>query len=443
MRPKRYKVISCLLLFFIIFSVGIVGISGLASLPLYKTVTVGEKITVPISLPEKLKKGIEVFVRSDGDSFLLKLQDQKINQGTFSLDNAPVALHPGKFDIQLRLFGIIPLQNIKVSIVSPQKVLPGGHSIGVLLGTRGVIVVGHSAVISPDGSENYPAREAGILIGDVIRSINGKEITSNEEIENLINKAGEKKDYAVLKVIRGSEILKVKIRPLYCSETGRYRIGLYIRDSAAGLGTLTFYDPESGIYGALGHLLTGVDTDYKVEPGKGRIIQAPVQGIQQGKKGDPGEKIGMFFDGRGFSGNIEKNTQYGIFGVLDKPAPRGYYKELIPVASEEEVKTGPAYILTVVNGNKIEKFDIEIKKVYPQSFHKTKGLVLEITDPRLLNIAGGIVQGMSGSPIIQNGRLVGAITHVFINDPVRGYGVLAEQMLIEAGGLEKNIQKAS
>ena len=206
-------------------------------------------------------------------------------------------------------------------------------------------------------------------------------------------------------------------------------IGLYIRHANAGIGTLTFYDPATGAYGALGHRVE--DNSEEGAEQLGRVLAAQVQYIQNSVEGEPGEKVGVF-DSESLNGTIVKNCDLGIYGLLEQPVENELYPQLLPVAQANEVKPGPATMLTVLDGEKLEEFEIEITRVSPQKRSADKGMVINITDERLLAKAGGIVQGMSGSPIIQDGKLVGAVTHVFVNDASSGYACFAEWMLEEA-----------
>lgn len=227
--------------------------------------------------------------------------------------------------------------------------------------------------------------------------------------------------------------MDVELTPVLDEKEKSYRMGLFIRDSAAGVGTLTFYEPKSTKYGALGHVISDIDTGKPIAVGDGHVVQSSVTSIQRGQNGMPGEKYATFKNENVKLGNIEKNTPFGIFGKMQKLPENNLEHQAIPIALTEQVKPGPAEIYTVVDGQTVEKFKIEIVNVIPQKYPATKGLILKVTDPVLLKKTGGIVQGMSGSPIVQNGKLVGAVTHVFVNDPTSGYGTFIEWMLQDAG----------
>jgi stage IV sporulation protein B len=268
-------------------------------------------------------------------------------------------------------------------------------------------------------------------------------VQSDSQVADIVNQTGQTGNSLDILIKRNGQTLNLAINPLLCNETNRYRIGLFVRDSAAGVGTMTFYDPKSGAYGALGHVITDSDTNQPIDVERGKIVSASISGIQYGRRGQPGEKIGVFIDEEKTLGNIRKNCNFGIFGSLTQPMTSTEANgEAIPVASMSQVTVGPAEILTVVDGQNIERFSIEIQKVTVQETPETKGMVIKITDPRLLERTGGIIQGMSGSPIIQNGKLVGAVTHVFVHDPTRGYGCFIDWMLIEAGILPKKQERA-
>lgn len=333
------------------------------------------------------------------------------------------------------------------------RVVPGGQSIGVLLHCQGVIVVGYSAIQDQYGNSFNPAGDAGINLADVILKINGEDVENEEQIRDLAAEAGTVGQSLSLQVKRGESILQINVKPVYCTLTSRYRIGLLIKDSAAGLGTLTFYDPESMVYGAVGHMISDVGSTEPFDLSEGKIVGASVQTIHRGKRGQPGEKIGTFQGDKQIHGTIFKNSKLGIFGNLLNPIEQGNDGDasnnaentLMPVMPANQIHDGPAELLTVLTDDQVERFSVEISKINLKAAQDGKAMIVKITDPRLLEEAGGIIQGMSGSPIIQNGSLVGAITHVFVNDPTRGYGVPVEWMLQEAEilSIEKNNKLAS
>ena len=345
--------------------------------------------------------------------------------------------------IQFKLLGIIPIRTVQVDVLPTIKLVPGGHSIGVVLHSRGVIVVGNSPVSTNNEQYVTPAKDAGITVGDVILSINDIPVQSDSQVAEIIDNTGRQQEILKILIKRGEEQITINLKPVLCNDTKRYRVGLFVRDSAAGVGTLSFYDPKTHAYGALGHVITDSDTNQPIDCAQGKIVSAAVSGIQHGKRGQPGEKIGVFIDEDHLLGNIQKNTKFGIYGQLHDNIANDLYSEAIPVASMNQVQTGPAEILTVVDGQTIERFKIEIQKVNLQEYPDGKGLVIKITDPILLEKTGGIVQGMSGSPIIQNGKLVGAVTHVFVHDPTRGYGCFIDWMLMEIGVVPKSEKQSA
>jgi stage IV sporulation protein B len=349
------------------------------------------------------------------------------------LGRAPVAAVPGRIDLSLKLFGWLPLKRITLQVVPPVKVMVGGQSIGVLLHTEGVIVSGFSDVAGSDGKSSCPARQAGIVAGDVITGIEGINVQCDAQVSQLIDQFARRKGMVRLQVKHRGVAKNYDLKPVLCRETRRYRIGLFVRDGAAGVGTLTFFDPLTKKYGALGHVITNSETSEWLDLKDGKIVGAAVEGIQKGQRGKIGEKIGLFQGDRKTSGNIDKNTQYGIFGVLQTIHPNQLYPKPVPVAVGGQIREGPAQMLTVLDGETIEAFNVEIQTVFPQPRPDGKSFIIRVVDPQVLSRTGGIIQGMSGSPIVQDGKLVGAVTHVFINDPTRGYGISAELMLDEAG----------
>ncbi|MEG6585649.1 SpoIVB peptidase [Dendrosporobacter sp. 1207_IL3150] len=349
----------------------------------------------------------------------------------------------GRGTVEFKLLGLIPIRTVQVDVLPQLKLVPGGHSIGVVLHSHGVIVVGNSPVLASDGQFITPAKDAGINVGDIILSINDIAVQSDNQVAEIIDSSGQTEKSLKFLIKRGSEQLTLNVNPVLCNDTKRYRIGLFVRDSAAGVGTLTFYEPNSHAYGALGHVITDSDTNQPIDCEKGKIVPATVSGIQHGKRGQPGEKIGVFIEEDQLLGNIQKNTQFGIYGNLNNNLQNDLYQEAIPVASMNQIQIGYAEMLTVVEGQNIERFSIEIQKINLQDYPEGKGLVIKVTDPRLLEMTGGIVQGMSGSPIIQNGKIVGAVTHVFVHDPTKGYGCFIDWMLMESGIIPKKERQTS
>jgi stage IV sporulation protein B len=320
--------------------------------------------------------------------------------------------------------------------------VPGGQTIGVKLKSAGIMIVGHHLVTVADNRKISPGEDAKIQVGDLIMSINGTLLNDVSKVSDFVTQAGESKKPLLLIIQRNNVKMSINLQPAYDIIDKTFRLGLYIRDSAAGIGTLTFYAPDQQVYGALGHVITDMDTQTPIIVGGGEIVHSNVTSIAKSHHGEPGEKRAQFFKDSKVLGNIEKNTSFGIFGKMRELPEHSFRDAAIPVAFAEDVKEGPAQIYTVLEGQKVEKFDIIISHVTRQDFPSTKGMIIKITDPRLLEKTGGIVQGMSGSPILQNGKIIGAVTHVFVNDPTSGYGCFIEWMLQDAGILlKKNDQE--
>lgn len=335
-------------------------------------------------------------------------------------------------NVMLLEYAGIPIKKVDVQVLKDFRVIPGGQSIGVKLNTVGVLVVGHHLINTENGKKS-PGEIAGIKVGDIITEINGNKIEKMTDVAPFVQSAGQDGKPLNLVISRESGKFTTKLTPLKDKGENTYKLGLYIRDSAAGIGTMTFVHPQSKKYGALGHVISDMDTKKPIVVEDGQIVRSTVTSIEKGSNGDPGEKLARFSSDHEIVGNIQKNSPFGIFGELNRNLKNGIMDKALPIALSDQVKEGPAKILTVVNDDKVEEFDIEIVSTIPQKFPATKGMVIKVTDPKLLEKTGGIVQGMSGSPIIQNGKLVGAVTHVFVNDPTSGYGVHIEWMLNEAG----------
>ncbi|MBE6990615.1 MAG: SpoIVB peptidase [Ruminococcaceae bacterium] len=305
-----------------------------------------------------------------------------------------------------------------------RQLIPMGRAVGIKLFADGVLVVATSDLNTGGRS---PAEDCGLREGDLILRIDDEEIQSTEHLQSLLQEHGEAA--VTLTVRRGQRTSAVDTCAVLCDD-GVYRLGVWIRDSMAGIGTLTFYDPNTGNYGALGHGITDVDTQVLMPLSSGSIMETTVRAVKKGQRGDPGELKGDFSVQRDV-GTVFANTAAGIFGVVSDSAFASGGQP-IPVAAPDEVHPGEAEILCTVSGDRTELYRVEITRLCPGR-QDMRDLLLRVTDRRLLETTGGIVQGMSGSPIIQDGRFVGAVTHVLVNDPTQGYGILMENMLSMAG----------
>lgn len=353
---------------------------------------------------------------------------------TTRLPLAVQAQQSGVARLDLSLFGWVPIRQVTVEVVSRPAVVPGGQSVGVMLRSRGVLVVDYAPVPAGGGRAVIPAREAGIRPGDVIQRIDGTPVESDRAAARLIDAAGRAGRPVEVEFVRNGRVERRRLVPIFNPDQRRYAIGVWVRDSVAGVGTLTFYDPQTRRYAALGHVVTDAETQAALPAGGGEILPARITAIEPSRNGDPGEKVGVVAPGAAPLGTIDRNTPVGISGRLLREPPPGPESRPVPTALAGEVRPGPARIVTVVEGEEPRSFDIEIERINPSGGNGGKDMVIRVTDPELLAVAGGIVQGMSGSPILQDGRLVGAVTHVFVNDATRGYAVFIERML-EAAGL--------
>ena len=325
----------------------------------------------------------------------------------------------GRYKVQLTLFGIIPIKDISLEVIEEIEVIPGGSVIGLQVETDGILVLGTGTVMGSDGTYYEPA-DGLIKSGDYIVAVNGEKVSRKEE---LIERIGKKA--IQLTIERDGKTRKITLQPVKDS-TGDYKIGVWIRTDTQGIGTLTF-TTTNGYFGALGHGITDVDTGVLMKVGNGSIYEAEVLNIIRGREGTPGELVGIIRRASNCCiGTITKNTSQGIFGQTD--SRRTVTNGTMSIGLKQEIKLGPATILCQVD-SKIQEYKIEILKIDFSSSGGNKGLVIQITDPELIKKTGGIVQGMSGSPIIQNGKLIGAVTHVFIRDSTKGYGPFIENRL--------------
>ena len=312
---------------------------------------------------------------------------------------------------------------------SEPMLVPCGKSIGVTLSTDGVMVVNVADMQTQNGKTKSPAQAAGLQAGDLIKNFNGAPVSSVDELISAVS-ASEGKSSTVV-VQRRDKTIETLLTPKISSDDGTFKIGAWVKDAASGIGTMTFYNPSDHTFAALGHGICDVETGNIIALDDGNILSSTIVSVEKGSRGSPGELKGVFSEDNNVLGNVCKNTPCGIFGTLENPQGLSG-SDALPIAARDEIATGKACILTNVEGNIVEQFDVEILRVMPQNTSTSKGMIIKITDEKLLQKTGGIVQGMSGSPIIQNGKLIGAVTHVFVNDPTKGYGIFIENMLAEA-----------
>lgn len=332
--------------------------------------------------------------------------------------------------LKINLLGLIPIKSVSVHKVKDIEVIPGGNSIGVRLSSEGVLVVGHSEVAIGNEKKPSPAKVAGIEIGDLITRLNGEPVESSRDLIDRINKS--KSSIAKIELKRDGKVLNKELS-LLKEKDGAYKLGLWVRDSTAGVGTMTFYDEKSEKFAALGHPVTDGDTNMPFSIKGGDLLKSSIISVRKGEKGTPGELKGIFVDDEKPIGKVEKNTQCGIFGTGDKSLCNPNRSGSMKVAFRDEITVGKATILTTIDENGPKEYEIEIVRVLQQDTPGPKSMLIKVTDKDLLEKTGGIVQGMSGSPIIQNGKLIGAVTHVLINKPDVGYGIYIDWMLEDAG----------
>ena len=340
---------------------------------------------------------------------------------TPSISKDPAQVIKGK----LTLLDIFPIKTIEMHLTDEKNVNPCGTPFGVKLFENGPMVINVSEVRTELGCSS-PAEESGIKKSDIITHLDGNQIKTNESLAELI----EKSDGRTIKlsVLREKKAIEINVTPVKCIDDKKYKIGIWVRDSSGGIGTLTFYDPKSEVFSGLGHGICDVDTGDLLPLEHGDIMDATINGITRGKQGRPGELKGSFVGTKPI-GKLTSNIETGIYGKLNcLPAPSSPIK----VAMKQQVKTGYAKVLTTISGKTPKYYDINIESINYNENNPTKNILISITDEELLEKTGGIIQGMSGSPIIQNGMLVGAVTHVFINEPKRGYAIFSETMLNES-----------
>lgn len=341
-----------------------------------------------------------------------------------TFEDAVTVSQDGGYILPCKLLGYIPFKEVKVTPVDDQEVYVSGSTIGIYMETDGVLVIDTGEIQDQNGEIKEPAKNI-VRQGDYIVSFNGQKISTKKE---LISDIAELDGNAVtLEVSREGESIPVSVTPVKDTK-GDYKLGIWVRDDTQGIGTLTYVD-QNGNYGALGHGISDIDTAQLLNIRKGALYKAQILAINKGTKGNPGELAGFIrYDDRNILGTIEVNSKNGIYGQFTQTAESGITLKKMPIAHKQEVKTGSAAILCSVDGQ-VKEYDAEIKRIDLNHEDTNKSFVIQITDEELLEATGGIVQGLSGSPVLQDGKVIGAVTHVFVQDSTSGYGIFIETML--------------
>ncbi|MDR1688191.1 MAG: SpoIVB peptidase [Clostridiales bacterium] len=362
---------------------------------------------------------------------VINVNNQEVKENITVSLSEPVTISSedtGQVSMRIDLFGL-PLKTMTLDVIESEEVIPCGMTIGVKVHTEGILVLGTGYVNGENGDLYKPA-DGVLKTGDLIRNANGTPLSGKSELINMIE---ESEGDVSLGITRGTQELNTKITPVVSGADKKKKIGVWVRDQTQGIGTITYYKPESGAFGALGHGIIDVDTRELLSVKSGEVYDSSISAVKRGKKGVPGELMGDIHK-TSVIGEVKHNSHHGIFGTIYHMDTRGLAKGRMKIGLSSEIHEGPAEILCNVDGEKVSAYDVYIESVNHNSGDESKGLVLKITDLGLLSQTGGIVQGMSGSPIIQEDKLIGAVTHVFVQDPTKGYGIFIENMLKHENG---------
>ncbi len=382
---------------------------------------------------EKIPEELVVFEGEDiSMNTLLGINIKGENEETLETSSSEVekiSENVGTSNLEVSLFDAIKIKDVNVNVIPKTKVIPVGNIAGVKLYTSGVLVVGMSEIEGDDNKKYKPYENTGIEEGDTIIKVNDTHINSTDDLIETVN-LSKGKDVKV-KYIHEEETKECSMTPVKTSNSD-YKLGLWVRDSAAGVGTVTFYEPSSKTFGALGHGITDIDTNELINIASGEFITTRILDITKGESGNPG-KIQGTVENQTNIGTISKNSRFGIYGKVDNLSSLDIdVSKEMEVALRKEIQTGKATILCSLDNQKPQEYEIEIEKIFKENNYDNKSMLIKITDERLLEKTGGIIQGMSGSPIIQNGKFVGAVTHVLVNNPQEGYAVFGDIMLKQA-----------
>lgn len=425
---KVYRRILWLVLVLALVAIGVLSyLQIMEKVPENMWLRLGEEEEYDLNLP------LQVELETD-DIMVVYGTDRKVPAEDISIDlGDPFTLMTdteGEYTATVKLFGWIPVGEISVGVMEDMTLLACGTPVGMYLETDGILALGTGEFSVAGGGIANPAKNI-VRSGDYIVAVNGTTVTTKEDLTDYLQENGTKA--VTLTLRRNGAKMDVRITPV-CSTDGTYKIGVWIRDDSAGIGTLTYINPDDGTYGALGHGVSDGDTGTLFQVSGGKLYEAEVLSVVKGQRGEPGELVGTMCRSEDTClGTIEYNGREGIFGgsisdkLLSYVGEQAVQAQEYPIALRQEIRLGSAYILNGYTGT-IEQYSIEIEEVRLGA-ENNKGLVIHVTDERLLEETGGIVQGMSGSPIIQNGKIIGAVTHVLVNDPTRGYGIFIEHMI--------------
>lgn len=427
---KRRRIYRSFL--YLALAAGIVGIVFLGYKSTYDKIPANIKLKAGVEQTLDLKvpvNGEIVKVPQNQEALTVSGQDKSnIPQDAIYIDLSNAVTMKAEtldsYQMNLKLFGIFPFKQVNIEVIQDMMLTPVGTPIGIYVKTEGVLVIGIGDFEGMDGSTYAPAKYL-LKSGDYILKVNGEAVESKKAFMKTVEEsAGEK---MVLTVRRGEEEFELGIQAEK-NVNGEYKVGIWIRDNAQGVGTMTFMD-EKGNFGALGHGISDVDTSTLMSLQSGKLYKTEIIAIRKGSNGSPGEMTGMIeYSDKNILGEITANTMQGIFGVCNEKMTGSIGNQALPIGLKQEIKRGPAQILCSVEGEP-KYYDVEIKEIYLEHENVNRGILLTVTDPELLAVTGGIVQGMSGAPIVQNGKLIGAVTHVLVQDSTSGYGIFIENML--------------
>ncbi|MCM1047985.1 MAG: SpoIVB peptidase [Clostridiales bacterium] len=420
-----YKLKNYRRFLYILFVTGLLALAAAVYMNYWKKVpsTIMIRAGVEQELDFKVPASGEIYQQESVESVSTSVESLHVN---FSKGVTLKANRIDNYKMNLKLFGILPYKDVDIQVIQDKTLIPSGIPIGIYVKTQGVLVVGIGEFKNPAGEIISPAKYI-LQPGDYILEVNGEKIENKKQFVSIIEKSAGNE--LILTLLRNEETTEVKISP-QSNQNDEWKLGIWVRDNAQGIGTLTYVDYDD-TFGALGHGINDVDTSTLMLLGEGTLYKTEIIGITRGENGSPGELTGYIeYNNNNIIGEITQNTAEGIFGVCKDEVVQQTAYEAIPIALKQEVQTGPAQIICSVTGEP-KLYNIEITELHLENDNVNRGMVLKITDNELLALTGGIIQGMSGSPIIQNGKFVGAVTHVLVNDAASGYGIFIENMLVQ------------